>query len=158
MERLTRFVLTHRQAVAATWLVVTLIGIGLSGAAAKSMDQKFTVPGKEGWETNVTIAERFGQTGGNEPPLLGVVTVPAGSYVAAPQTDLKVMATGLAAGILIDATVVRALLVPAVVSLFGRWNWVLPACPPGCSEWSPRCPRRSRRQRRPEREVRSRRW
>jgi RND superfamily putative drug exporter len=36
------------------------------------------------------------------------------------------MATGLAAGILIDATIIRALLVPAVVSLFGRWNWVLP--------------------------------
>ena len=30
------------------------------------------------------------------------------------------------AGILLDATVVRALLVPALVSLFGRWNWWLP--------------------------------
>jgi RND superfamily putative drug exporter len=36
------------------------------------------------------------------------------------------LATGLAAGILLDATVIRALLVPAVVSLFGRWNWWLP--------------------------------
>ena len=35
-------------------------------------------------------------------------------------------ATGLGAGILLDATVVRALLVPALVSLFGRWNWWLP--------------------------------
>jgi RND superfamily putative drug exporter len=43
-----------------------------------------------------------------------------------PQTDVKILATGLAAGILIDATVIRALLVPAVVSLFGRWNWWLP--------------------------------
>jgi RND superfamily putative drug exporter len=37
------------------------------------------------------------------------------------------MATGLAAGILLDATVIRALLVPALVSLFGRWNWWLPS-------------------------------
>ncbi|MEP6463722.1 MAG: MMPL family transporter [Frankiaceae bacterium] len=29
-------------------------------------------------------------------------------------------------GILLDATVVRALLVPALVSLFGRWNWWFP--------------------------------
>jgi RND superfamily putative drug exporter len=36
------------------------------------------------------------------------------------------LATGLAAGILIDAFIVRALLVPALVSLFGRWNWILP--------------------------------
>jgi putative drug exporter of the RND superfamily len=40
-----------------------------------------------------------------------------------------VFATGLAAGILVDATVIRALLVPAVVSLFGRWNWWLPPAP-----------------------------
>jgi putative drug exporter of the RND superfamily len=48
------------------------------------------------------------------------------SLSAGPQTDLKIMATGLAAGILLDATVVRSLLVPALVSLFGRWNWYLP--------------------------------
>ena len=36
------------------------------------------------------------------------------------------VATGLGAGILLDATLVRALLVPALVALFGRWNWWLP--------------------------------
>jgi RND superfamily putative drug exporter len=45
---------------------------------------------------------------------------------ATPETTVRVFATGLAAGILLDATVVRALLVPALVSLFGRWNWWLP--------------------------------
>ena len=39
---------------------------------------------------------------------------------------MKILATGLAAGIIIDATIIRALLVPAAVSLFGRWNWILP--------------------------------
>jgi RND superfamily putative drug exporter len=42
------------------------------------------------------------------------------------QTDLKILATGLGAGILIDALVVRCLLVPAMVALFGRANWWLP--------------------------------
>lgn len=37
--------------------------------------------------------------------------------------------TGLAAGILLDATVVRMLLVQALVSLFGDWNWWLPHLP-----------------------------
>jgi RND superfamily putative drug exporter len=46
-----------------------------------------------------------------------------------PEVFLKVFATGLAAGILIDATIVRALLVPALVALFGRWNWWLPRLP-----------------------------
>jgi putative drug exporter of the RND superfamily len=44
-----------------------------------------------------------------------------------PQTDTKIMATGLGAGILVDAFVVRTLLVPALVALFGRWNWWLPS-------------------------------
>jgi RND superfamily putative drug exporter len=51
------------------------------------------------------------------------------SLASGPETDIKVFATGLAAGILLDATVVRALLVPALVSLFGRWNWWLPHLP-----------------------------
>jgi putative drug exporter of the RND superfamily len=49
------------------------------------------------------------------------------SMSTGPQTDLKVLATGLGAGILIDAAVVRCLLVPALVALFGRANWWLPA-------------------------------
>ncbi len=48
------------------------------------------------------------------------------SLASSPGTDVKVLATGLAAGILLDATVIRALLVPATVALFGRWNWWLP--------------------------------
>ena len=51
------------------------------------------------------------------------------SMSSGPETDVKVFATGLAAGILLDATIIRALLVPAVVSLLGRWNWWLPEAP-----------------------------
>jgi hypothetical protein len=42
------------------------------------------------------------------------------------EVDLQMLATGLAAGVLVDALLVRALLVPALVSLLGRWNWWLP--------------------------------
>jgi RND superfamily putative drug exporter len=44
-----------------------------------------------------------------------------------PGTDLKIFATALGFGILLDATVVRSLLVPALVSMFGNWNWWMPA-------------------------------
>jgi RND superfamily putative drug exporter len=43
-----------------------------------------------------------------------------------PGVDIKQFGIGLAAGIIFDATVIRALLVPALVRLFGRWNWWLP--------------------------------
>jgi putative drug exporter of the RND superfamily len=48
------------------------------------------------------------------------------SLASAPVTDIKVLATGLGIGILLDATVVRALLVPAFIVLLGRANWWLP--------------------------------
>ena len=43
-----------------------------------------------------------------------------------PGTDIKQFGIGLAAGIIFDATVIRALLVPAIMRLMGRWNWWLP--------------------------------
>jgi RND superfamily putative drug exporter len=46
---------------------------------------------------------------------------------SSPGTDIKQFGIGLAAGIIFDATVIRALLVPALVTLMGRWNWWLPA-------------------------------
>jgi RND superfamily putative drug exporter len=43
-----------------------------------------------------------------------------------PGTDIKQFGIGLAAGIIFDATVIRALLVPSLMRLMGRWNWWLP--------------------------------
>jgi putative drug exporter of the RND superfamily len=45
----------------------------------------------------------------------------------------KQFGVGLAAAILIDATLIRAILLPATMSLLGRWNWYLP----GWLEWLP---------------------
>jgi RND superfamily putative drug exporter len=39
---------------------------------------------------------------------------------------VNMFASGLAFGILIDATIIRMVLVPALVALMGRWNWWLP--------------------------------
>ena len=52
-----------------------------------------------------------------------------GAFVAlasGPETEVKVFATALAVGIILDATIIRGMLLPAFVSLLGRWNWWLP--------------------------------
>jgi RND superfamily putative drug exporter len=49
------------------------------------------------------------------------------SMATADDLSVKVLATGLGAGVLIDAFLVRSLLVPATVSWLGRWNWWMPA-------------------------------
>ena len=51
------------------------------------------------------------------------------SMSTGPGVDIKQFGIGLAAGIIFDATVIRALLVPSVMRLMGRWNWWLPAGP-----------------------------
>ena len=43
-----------------------------------------------------------------------------------PGTDIKQFGIGLSAGILFDATVIRALLVPSLMRLLGEWNWWMP--------------------------------
>ncbi len=48
------------------------------------------------------------------------------AFIPSPDVFLKVIGVGMAAAILIDATVVRMILVPAVMHLLGRANWWLP--------------------------------
>jgi RND superfamily putative drug exporter len=48
------------------------------------------------------------------------------ALASSPGIDGKIIGTALGVGILIDATIVRAMLVPALVSTFGKWNWWLP--------------------------------
>ncbi len=43
-----------------------------------------------------------------------------------PGTDIKQFGIGLSAGVLFDATVIRALLVPSLMKLLGDWNWYFP--------------------------------
>jgi RND superfamily putative drug exporter len=45
-----------------------------------------------------------------------------------PNQIIKITSTTLAVGVIVDAVIIRSLLVPALVSLMGRWNWWWPAC------------------------------
>jgi putative drug exporter of the RND superfamily len=77
--------------------------------------------------TTTAITEGLGRTGRLVTSAALILFLAFVSLASTPATDVKIMATALGAGILLDATVVRALLVPALVSLLGRWNWWLPA-------------------------------
>jgi RND superfamily putative drug exporter len=79
--------------------------------------------------TDTAVVRGIGRTGRLVTSAALILFLAFVSMASGPQTDVKVFATGLAAGIMLDATVIRALLVPAVVSLFGRWNWWLPERP-----------------------------
>jgi RND superfamily putative drug exporter len=56
-----------------------------------------------------------------------IVVAVAGSFVFADIVLIKALGLGVALAVAIDATIVRALLVPATMRLLGRWNWWMPA-------------------------------
>ena len=85
MASLTRWVLAHKKTVVISWIVLTIAGIAAAGPATSALNQKFSVPKKEGWETNVAIAKDYNGTGGDSNPLVAVATLPAGQSVGSPR-------------------------------------------------------------------------
>lgn len=55
-----------------------------------------------------------------------IVVVVTASFVSADVILIKALGLGIALAVLIDATIVRALLVPATMRLLGKWNWWMP--------------------------------
>jgi putative drug exporter of the RND superfamily len=84
VSSLTRWVLDHKRIVVSFWIVATIAGVMAAGPASEALDQEFSVPDREGWETNVTIAEQYKGTGGDTAPLVPVVTLPEGKSVDSP--------------------------------------------------------------------------
>jgi hypothetical protein len=56
-----------------------------------------------------------------------IVVVVAASFVTAEVVLIKALGLGIAIAVALDATVVRSLVVPTTMRLFGEWNWWLPA-------------------------------
>jgi len=77
-------------------------------------------------DTDRAVVVGIGRTGRLVTSAALILFFAFAALASGPGTDLKVMATGLAFGIVLDATIVRSLLVPSLVSLFGDWNWYLP--------------------------------
>jgi putative drug exporter of the RND superfamily len=92
--------------------------------------------------TETAVVQGIGRTGRLVTSAALILFLSFVSMGSGPETDVKMMATGLAAGILLDATVIRALIVPAVISLMGRWNWWLPKWPARILRVEPSLPRR----------------
>jgi RND superfamily putative drug exporter len=78
-------------------------------------------------DTNEAVIEGIGRTGRLVTCAALILFLAFAALASGPGTDIKTLATGLGVGILLDATIVRSLLVPSLVSLFGEWNWYLPA-------------------------------
>jgi uncharacterized membrane protein YdfJ with MMPL/SSD domain len=87
-----------------------------------------------GLSTENAVAQGIKSTAGVVTSAAIVMVLVFGVFALMPIVDMKEMGIGLAAAILIDATIVRAVLLPATMKLLGGWNWYLPRW----LEWLPR--------------------
>jgi putative drug exporter of the RND superfamily len=84
MSSLTHWVLAHKRTVVVSWLALAIAGMVAAGPASNALEPEFSVPGKEGWETQRLIEARYGGTGGDNAALVPVVTLRAGTTVDSP--------------------------------------------------------------------------
>ena len=83
MTALTRFVLDHKRLVVAFWLLVTIAAFAAIAPAGNALSQQFSVPGREGFETNEQLSAIYGN-GGDIAPIVPVVQLPKGTTVDSP--------------------------------------------------------------------------
>jgi hypothetical protein len=77
--------------------------------------------------TDTAVIEGLGRTGRLVTSAAVILFLAFAAMAAAPTTDLKILATALGAGILLDATIIRALLLPAPGGDVGLLELVVPA-------------------------------
>jgi uncharacterized membrane protein YdfJ with MMPL/SSD domain len=79
-----------------------------------------------GLSTDDAVAHGIKTTAGTVSSAALVMVGAFAIFATLPFLDFKEMGIGLAAAVLIDATIVRAVLLPATMKLLGDWNWYLP--------------------------------
>jgi uncharacterized membrane protein YdfJ with MMPL/SSD domain len=79
-----------------------------------------------GMKTEDAVAHGIRTTAGTVTSAAVVMVAVFGIFATLSYLDFKMMGVGLATAILIDATIVRAVLLPATMKLLGDWNWYLP--------------------------------
>jgi uncharacterized membrane protein YdfJ with MMPL/SSD domain len=87
-----------------------------------------------GLSTDEAIAHGIKSTAGTVTSAAVVMVGVFAVFTVLPIIDFKEMGIGLAAAVLIDATIVRAVLLPASMKLLGNANWYLP----NWLQWLPR--------------------
>ncbi len=78
-------------------------------------------------DTRRAVADGLAKTARVITAAAAIMVVVFLAFVASPEVFLKLFGIGLASAIFLDATLVRMVLVPAVMQLLGKWNWWIPS-------------------------------
>ncbi len=79
-----------------------------------------------GMSTVEAVRQGISSTAGTVTSAAAVMVVVFSVFITLSFIDFKEMGVGLAVAVLIDATIIRGVLLPATMKLLGDWNWYLP--------------------------------
>jgi RND superfamily putative drug exporter len=111
-----------------SWMPLTLFVIlfGLSMDYEVFMVSRMREEWERSGDTEEAVARGLERTGGVVTSAAAIMVAIFGSFILTSIPEMKQMGFALAVAVLIDATIVRAALVPAFMRIAGRWNWWLP--------------------------------
>ncbi|HXB16659.1 MAG TPA: MMPL family transporter [Solirubrobacteraceae bacterium] len=118
----------HSAGAIVTWLPLFLFAVlfGLSMDYHVFIVSRIKELADSGASTEDAVARGIAGTAGTVTAAAAVMVAVFAVFATLSTLEIKQMGVGLAVAVLIDATVIRAVLLPATMKLLGRWNWYLP--------------------------------
>jgi RND superfamily putative drug exporter len=120
---------TYRLDQIEAWALVFLFAVlfGLSMDYEVFIVSRMREAKDNGASDDEAIVEGLAHTGGVVTAAAVILVAALGGLVVGHIPGLQQIGVGLACGVLIDATIIRGLMLPAAMVLLGRWNWWLPS-------------------------------
>jgi uncharacterized membrane protein YdfJ with MMPL/SSD domain len=118
----------HSNGAVVTWLPLFLFAVlfGLSMDYHVFIVSRIKELHDRGLSTSDAVARGIGSTAGTVTAAAAVMVAVFAIFAWLPTLDIKQMGVGLAVAVLLDATVIRGILLPATMKMLGDWNWYLP--------------------------------
>jgi uncharacterized membrane protein YdfJ with MMPL/SSD domain len=118
----------HSNGAVVTWLPLFLFAVlfGLSMDYHVFIVSRIKELHDRGLSTSDAVARGIASTAGTVTAAAAVMVAVFAIFAWLPTLDIKQMGVGLAVAVLLDATVIRGILLPATMKMLGDWNWYLP--------------------------------
>jgi uncharacterized membrane protein YdfJ with MMPL/SSD domain len=108
-------------------ILLGALAFGLSTDYAVFLLSRIKEAHDAGADTKDAVALGLQRTGRIVTAAALLFAIAIGAFATSQITLIKELGVGTALAVLIDATIIRALLVPSLMAMFGRWNWWAPA-------------------------------
>jgi len=118
----------HSDGAVVTWLPLFLFAVlfGLSMDYHVFIVSRIKELRDDGLGTPEAVSRGIRGTAGTVTAAAAVMVAVFAIFASLPTLDIKQLGVGLAVAVLLDATVIRGVLLPATMTVLGEWNWYLP--------------------------------